>query len=353
MDYTVGLIGTGGIAARHAAAYDKTNGIEIVAAADPEPAALTTFGETWNVPQHSRYADHQAMLAAEQFDAISICSPTRFHFRHTIDAARSEAEPDVIFCEKPIATNVSDATSMIEVCDDAGVELLIDHTRRFHPHVQSLRDYIVEDDALGDVISVNVGWSGELLRNGPHPIDLVLFFLETTGSGVAGGHLREHSQSASKYDDTGGAGILHLADGILVTFDITRTRQQPAKVTEFVGTEGRLHVDWWNDELRYWECTDSLVSPKPEARESLYGDYLEESIQQLESFSTKSEVSLEKATVHVRNLIEGTVENISPGRNARDVLELLVGVYVSAYGNGTHVELPLDRPLRDVTVSLA
>jgi predicted dehydrogenase len=257
----------------------------------------------------------------------------------------------VIFCEKPIATNVADAARMVTTCNEMDVELLVNHTRRFHPDVQALREFI-EDGALGEVVSVNVQWAGEPLRNGPHVVDIVLLFLDAVGAGVAGGHLRDDGQSQTQYDDTGGAGILHLDNGTVVTLDLTRTRQQPARVTDFVGTDGRLVVDWWYGDVQYWECTDSLVTPRPEARESLYGDFREQTVERFESFSTESETSFAHAATYVRDLIAGRTANCSPSQNARQVLALLTGVYISAYNNGMYVDFPLERPLQNVTISL-
>ena len=50
MTVGVGMIGTGGIAERHASAYAETDGIELVAIADVDASALAAFGDRWGVP---------------------------------------------------------------------------------------------------------------------------------------------------------------------------------------------------------------------------------------------------------------------------------------------------------------
>ena len=56
------------------------------------------------------------------------------------------------------------------------------------------------------------------------------------------------------------------------------------------------------------------------------------------------------AVMHIRDLLDGTTENLSSGEDALQSLEIIVGFYVSHY-TGSHVTMPLDRPLRDVTIT--
>ncbi|MCU4975972.1 Gfo/Idh/MocA family oxidoreductase, partial [Halobacteria archaeon AArc-m2/3/4] len=108
MTYTVGIIGTGGIAgmgilgmhdeedigrkkieASHAGGYDAQEEIDLVAVADVDEDKLERFGTAWEIPEERRYVGHEAMLAAEDLDVISVCTPSYLHHEHVIDAARS------------------------------------------------------------------------------------------------------------------------------------------------------------------------------------------------------------------------------------------------------------------------
>jgi hypothetical protein len=59
------------------------------------------------------------------------------------------------------------------------------------------------------------------------------------------------------------------------------------------------------------------------------------------------EAALEDAGVRS---LEGDVENHSPGEDARRSLEIIVGFYLSHYTEA-QVSVPLERPLRDVTIT--
>jgi hypothetical protein len=52
----------------------------------------------------------------------------------------------------------------------------------------------------------------------------------------------------------------------------------------------------------------------------------------------------------VVDLLDGEAENRSTGEDATRSLEIIVGFYLSHYTGGW-VDVPLDRPLRDVTIT--
>lgn len=150
MSYKAGIIGAGGIAglgilgmhdeedigckkftASHAGGYDAAHEIELVAVSDIDTDKLARFGDAWGIPPARRYEGHRAMLESESLDVISICSPTFLHHDHVVDAAQSAADLDVIWCEKPIASNVADARRMSNVCAETDTELVINHSFRF------------------------------------------------------------------------------------------------------------------------------------------------------------------------------------------------------------------------------
>ena len=142
MTYRAGIIGAGGIAglgilgmhdpedigekkftASHAGGYEAAEGIDLAAVADDDEERLDTFGEAWEIPSENRYVGHGAMLESEDLDVVSVCTPSYLHHRHVVDAAESAADPDVVWCEKPVASSVSDAEEMVEVCEERDVEL--------------------------------------------------------------------------------------------------------------------------------------------------------------------------------------------------------------------------------------
>ena len=179
-------IGHEKVDASHAGGYEKSDRVDVVAVADIDEEKLTRFGEVWDVPEADRYPGHEAMLEARDLDVVSVATPTSLHHEHTVAAARSAADPDAIWCEKPIATSVGDAEEMIDVCAETDTELVINHTSRFTHNIQQVRTLIREENLLGDVHSANAMFRMELMRNSTHLLDTLVYLLDTRASEVSG-----------------------------------------------------------------------------------------------------------------------------------------------------------------------
>ncbi|MBX0323194.1 Gfo/Idh/MocA family oxidoreductase [Halomicroarcula sp. F13] len=363
MTYRAGIIGTGGIAgmgilgmhdeedigqkkvrASHAGGYDATEGIELVAVADVDEEKLTRFGEAWDVPADRRYVGHEAMLDAEDLDVVSVCTPSYLHADHVVDAARSAADPSLVWCEKPIASSVTDAEEMVDVCAETDTELLVNHSFRFTTKLQRLRDLVQDEDIIGDVHSVATQFRMELLRNSTHLLDTLVYLLDDRADTVSGYITGENEavdslEAAERVDDAGGGGFVVMDDGTFVTIDCTIPRAESSMTLQFVGSEGKLYLNNDDGEWRYWRLED--------------GDHVEASLPGIEGAWTWDEDyrdAFANAAGDVVRVLDGDRSNPSTGEEATRSLEIIAGFYISHYTGG-QVSIPLDRPLRDVTIT--
>lgn len=363
MTYTAGIIGTGGIAgmgilgmheeesigrekidASHAGGYAATDDLELVACADIDGEKLDRFSDAWDIPPNHRYLGHEAMLEAEDLDVISVCTPSFLHHEHVIDAARSPADPDAIWCEKPIASQVANAEEMVEVCEETDTELIVNHSFRFTDKLQRLKYLIQEENILGDVKSVSMQFRMELLRNSTHLLDTMVYLLDARARKVEGYITGENEAVASleadtQVDDAGGGGFVITDDGAFVSVDCTIPRDMSSMTFNIIGSEGKLYLNNDDGEWRYW---------------SLEGDdHVEQSLAGINGAWTWEEdykESFANAANHVEAILTNNAENRSTGSEATRSLEIIVGFYVSHYTGGV-VEVPLERPLRDVTIT--
>ena len=337
-------IGTEKIDASHAGGYDATEGVELVAVADVDEDNLATFGEAWEIPADRRYVGHDAMLAAEDLDVVSVCTPSFLHDRHVIDAARSAADPDVIWCEKPIASQVAAAKEMVEVCDETDTKLVINHSFRFTDKLQRLRDLVQREDLLGEIKSVSAQYRMELMRNSTHLLDTLVYLLDARADQVSGYITGENEAIDSlgaeqSVDDAGGGGHVVMDNGTFVSVDCTIPRDVSSMTLNFIGTEGKLYMNNDDGEWRYWELDD--------------GEHVERDLSGIDGAWTWDDDyrgSFTNAAGHVRDLLNGESENYSPGEEAVRSLEIIVAFYLSHFTGGS-VDVPLDRPLREVTIT--
>jgi|GEM_PF-308591 len=373
--YRAGIVGAGGIAglgilgmhdeadigekkftASHAGGYAATDDVELVAVADVDEDKLDRFGDAWEIPSERRYAGHQAMLDAEDLDAVSVCTPSFLHRDHVVDAARSAADPDVIWCEKPIAASVTGAEEMVAVCEQTDTKLLVNHSFRFTEKQARLRELVREEGILGDVHSVSMQFRMELLRNSTHLLDMLVSLLDARAERVSGyitgeneavdtlagdGESGEGDEAVPAVDDAGGGGFVVMDDGTFATVDCTIPRADSSMTMQFVGTEGKLYLNNDDGEWRYWRLVDG---------DHVEVDLAEYGIEGAWTWDDDYERAFPNAARHVEELLDGTAENRSTGREATRSLEIIVGFYLSHYTGG-QVSVPLDRPLRDAEIT--
>jgi predicted dehydrogenase len=363
MTYNAGIIGTGGIAgmgilgmhgekaignekirASHAGGYDAVDDLELVAVADVDETKLARFGEAWDIPRDRRYVGHEALLAAEDLDVVSVCTPSYLHHDHVMDAAQSARSPDVIWCEKPIASSVSEANEMVAVCDEMDIELVVNHSFRFTDKQQQLQRLIQEENILGEVHAVSSQFRMELLRNSTHLIDTLVYLLDARASQVSGYITGENEavdslNANAEIDDVGGGGFVVLDDGTFATIDCTIPREASSMTFQFIGSQGKLYLNNDDGEWRYWQHEDGEHREVP-----LPG------IEDAWTWEDDYKGSFVNAAAHVAALLHGDAENHSTGREATRSLEIIVAFYLSHY-TGSHVSIPLERPLRNIEIA--
>lgn len=356
MTYRAGIIGTGGVAglgtigvneakqgeaptASHAGGYQEAERIELVAAADIDRTHLDMFGIAWGIPEDRRYANHKTMLAEEDLDIVSICTPALYHHDHTIDCAN--AGVDVILCEKPIASSVTEAEEIIAACERTGAELIVNYTLRFTEKFQRLRE-LIDDGLLGDIRSVAVQSRMEVMRNASHVVDLLGWLLDAEPKRVSG-FLTDENEAVEELgggevDDRGGVGVLEFSGQTFATVDCTVPREPSSISYQFVGSEGKLYLNLDDAEWRYWTLDDGHTE------RSVPG------VDEAWTWASDYEQGFANAVTHAVALLDGTTdERICTGTDAVRSLEGLTALFVSAY-TGSQVELPLARPLRDVEI---
>ncbi len=186
-----GVIGCGSIAqALHIPGYLKVPGVEVVAACDPSEAR---HAEVCRMGVARTYRDYREMLATEQPDIVSVCSPNRFHAEHAVAALKAGAN---VLLEKPAALTMKEIASIKAAVDKSGRVLIVGFSHRFHRGNLKAKQ-LIDDGVIGEPYMLRVrfahmgplpGWAkddwfyrpekaggGALLDMGIHAIDQALW----------------------------------------------------------------------------------------------------------------------------------------------------------------------------------
>ena len=138
----IGLLGCGAISTQHLEAISTIPGLALSAVASASEDRARAVAERWGVPWHTRLDD---LLAREDVDAVTICTPSGLHATHALAALRSGRH---VVVEKPIALAVADAERIVREGRERGLVVATISQRRFEPAVRTVCA-AVESGALG------------------------------------------------------------------------------------------------------------------------------------------------------------------------------------------------------------
>jgi len=183
----IGIIGVGGIAQyAHIPGYKELGDeVELVACADVNVERARQVAATYGIAR--AYEEYREMLEREELDAVSICTPNKFHAPATIAALEAGCH---VLCEKPPALSVAEARAMVEAAARAGKVLTFGLHYRFTTEVQAAKRAI-DGGEIGHVYAARVdairrrgipGWgvfTNKELQGGGPVIDIGVHMLDT------------------------------------------------------------------------------------------------------------------------------------------------------------------------------
>lgn len=188
----VGIIGAGGIAkAVHIPNYlQQSNKVKVVAITDVVKENAEAAANEFDI-EHV-FTSQKEMLDTVELDAVSVCTPNKFHADATIAALQAGCH---VICEKPPALTVKEAEQMAETARSYGKILTYGLSFRHTPEVGALKRFI-DGGELGEIYAARVhairrrgipGWGvftskelqggGPLIDIGVHMLDTALFLM--------------------------------------------------------------------------------------------------------------------------------------------------------------------------------
>ncbi len=144
----IGLLGAGRIGRIHGGNIAAHSRASLAAVADADAAAAQRLAEAHGVTT----ASVDAILAADDIDAVAICTPTDTH-ADLIERAVGRGK--AVFCEKPIDLAASRVRACLAKVKQAGGRLMIGFNRRFDPSFGALRRRVAAGE-IGNVELVTI-----------------------------------------------------------------------------------------------------------------------------------------------------------------------------------------------------
>jgi len=187
-----GAVGIGGIWTwAHSKPVLEHDEIELVAVCDIVEEKAIKFAAEHDIKHSAK--DYHDLIKMDEIDVIDICTPNKFHSEIAVAALEAGKH---VFCEKPDAINVEEATKMRDAAKASGKTLMCMRNNRFRGDSQFVKKYI-DAGHMGEVYAGRCGWirrrgipglggwfttkelsgGGPLIDLGVHMIDLAIWLM--------------------------------------------------------------------------------------------------------------------------------------------------------------------------------
>ncbi|MFC5472234.1 Gfo/Idh/MocA family protein [Cohnella suwonensis] len=260
----IGIIGSGGIAKAHVAAYRKLPFVDIVAVADVIPGKARQFVDSEQLTEAAAYDSHLELLA-QPIDGVSICTPNVSHHRTTVDALRAGKQ---VLLEKPMSVTFEEALEMTQAARETGNMLTIGFQPRYDPNMKLLQE-IVQSGRLGKVyyaetgggrrrgmpggtfISKKLAGAGAMADIGCYSLDMALNAMgyprPLTVSAFTSNHFGTNPKyhgEASKFEvEDFGTAMVRFENDLVLNFKISWAMHMDSLgATMFLGTDAGLKI---------------------------------------------------------------------------------------------------------------
>jgi predicted dehydrogenase len=341
----IGIVGTGVIAATHAAAIAAVPGARLVAVTDVVPERAIEFAGSRGCAAEPGL---DALLARDDIDVVSVCVPSGLHAEVGIQAAAAGKHLAV---EKPIDVSLAAADRLIDAADTAGIAMTVISQHRFDPGLVEVRG-LIDDGMLGRLVlgEASTKWyrsqgyydggpwrgtwaldGGSLMNQGIHYVDLLRWTMGPVTEVSAVYATQDHQVEV---EDTALA-VLRFSSGAVGTI-VSSTAVFPgfAQRLEVSGTGGTVVVE--DGEI----VRRALTSDSPELGPR--GTQPSQPTGEPGAAANAAALDVASHAAQIADLLAAVEQGREPlvtGRSGRDALEVVCAVYESAR-EGRPVVLP-------------
>ena len=308
-----------------ATAFDAVPETEIVAVFDLGADTRQAFQDCWG--DHVAAYDHFGrMLQQEQPDILCLATSQKMHADQIQQAV--SAGVSGILCDKPLATSLTEADSLLDACRTAAVPLALGLDRRWLVSYRRLAE-LLRDGIVGQLQSLIIYGIPNLINHGCHWYDVALHLAGDLEPQWVSGFVDDLSgepPDSRRHLDPPGRCIVGLQADVHLYFTPGGS-QRPS--FDVIGDQGRLTI--MDDGRNAWQWQDSDTPPQPLAIPQPFGDF-------------------PSGAAIVSDLVEAVA---SGGRTACDVeearraTEIGFAVHLSHARQGARIDLPAaNRELR-------
>ena len=294
--------------------------------------ASEIYGANW-------YADVNDMLNNEQLDGVMICTTDAIHFEHAM-LCMERGFPVMI--EKPLAVSLSEAKTMVDKAEKAGLLMMTVSNKRYSPPYRKVKA-MMENGTLVDpamfVAKFNLGYDYvDILEGGTiHIFDLMRYFMGDVRQ-LSAAAVRRYGYNRTGYPFDNGTSLIEFEGGAVGSIYTCSTALslKPWESVEIYGEKCWVKVDDQYALTLYDDETGPAKLWTPIMPNTLFFD------EEFGGFMGLIE--------NFCNSIRGLETPLVTGYDGYKALELVCAFHIAA-ATGEKVSLPLDPATADEIVA--
>jgi predicted dehydrogenase len=247
-----GILGTGKIAHKFAAALRRVPDAELLAVGSRSAESAGRFADEFEVAR--RYRSYAELVNDPEVEVIYVATP---HSCHAENSQLALKAGKAVLCEKPFTINAAEAREVIGLARDRKLFLMEAMWTRCFPLMAKLRE-LLASDAIGEVrqLTADFGFraeyqdeprlfgpefgGGALLDVGVYPVSLASMLFGTPTRIVSTANL-----GPTGVDEEAAIILTHRGGQLAILH--TAIRLETAQEAIITGTQGRIriHRPWW------------------------------------------------------------------------------------------------------------
>ncbi|WOG91596.1 hypothetical protein DCAR_0310845 [Daucus carota subsp. sativus] len=158
-----GILGCAGIARKLSRAINLIPEANIAALGSRSLEKATSFAAENNFPLTAKvFNSYDAVLDDPDIDAVYIPLPTSLHLKYAVLAAQKKKH---VLLEKPVAMNVGQLDTIIEACEDNGLQFMDGTMWMHHPRTSRMREFLSDSKLFGELKSITSCFTFAATRN--------------------------------------------------------------------------------------------------------------------------------------------------------------------------------------------
>jgi predicted dehydrogenase len=157
----------------HAAAYAACGDTELVGVCDADSARAERAARRCGLERGTQEVSE--LLSSTRPQIVSVCTPDATHAA-VLREVLSSTDIRAVVAEKPLALDLVQARSLVDLANSRGVILAVNYSRRFAPsHIEARRR--IAAGGIGRVLAIEGLYTKGIFHNGTHWFDLARWFV--------------------------------------------------------------------------------------------------------------------------------------------------------------------------------